>query len=125
MTPDASVPVRSRECTSAALTLRIDPRSSVFRWPATLLAIILGSVWPAHRAAACTDVSGDISSAVTWGPTGSPADTCYHVTGTITVKPTGALTIQPGTHVYFNAATKLSVPWIGERRYNEISDTHP
>src|SRR5262245_35189369 len=99
MTPKASVPGRSCDCNSAALVPHIDNSSCPrVRCLAIMLAIIIAGAASSDRTLACTDVSADITSAVTWGPTGSPPDTCYHVVDTLTVQPTGALTIQPGTH---------------------------
>jgi len=63
----------------------------------------------ARGANACTDVSGSITGNVTWGPTGSPADTCYRVTSSVSVGGGGTLTIQPGTHVYFEPGTRFIV----------------
>ena len=72
-------------------------------------------------ALACTDVSGDIHGSNTWGSTGSPADTCYHVTSTVTVQYDGSLTIQAGTRVAFEPGAKLVVVGIGYVGYGALT----
>ena len=67
--------------------------------------LILG----APHVAAVTYWSSDITTNVTWGPTGVPADATYVVLQNLTVHSSGSLTIQPGTTVLFARAAHLYI----------------
>jgi VCBS repeat-containing protein len=54
---------------------------------------------------ATTNVSGNVAANTTWSPTNG----VYRVTGNITVPAGVTLTIQPGTTVFFDAGTSLTV----------------
>lgn len=59
----------------------------------------------AGNASALTTISGSITSNQTWGPTGSPADTEYLLSGYVFVEAPAELTIQPGVTIYGEEAT--------------------
>lgn len=59
----------------------------------------------AGNASALTTISGNITSSMTLGPTGSPADTEYLLSGYVFVEAPAELTIQPGVKIYGDETT--------------------
>ncbi len=66
------------------------------------LSLILMSL---NTASAITTIGGDITTNTTLGPTGTPADTEYLLSGTVFVKAPAELTIQPGVKIYGDEST--------------------
>ena len=63
------------------------------------------TVMTVSNVSALTTINYDITSNMTLGPTGSPADTEYLLSGSVYVKAPAQLTIQPGTKIYGDEAT--------------------
>jgi hypothetical protein len=71
----------------------------------TLFMLFLSVTLLAGNASALTTISGNITASQTWGPTGSPADTEYLLSGYVFVQAPAELTIQPGVKIYGEEAT--------------------
>jgi hypothetical protein len=73
------------------------------------LALVLLSSAPAVTLA-CTNIAAtSITTNTTWGPTGSPPDSCYTIANTITISGSATLSVQPGTVLKFATGTSLIV----------------
>lgn len=80
------------------------------RWAqATGCALLLVGALTDSAAALTPICTPIISSNTTWGPTGSPPDSVYLVTCSITVRQSATLTIQAGTTLRFASGVYLSI----------------
>src|SRR5437899_6346739 len=71
-----------------------------------LLILVLGAS-PAF--AQVVNISSNVTTNTTWGPTGTVVGTIFRITNSISVNSGVTLTIQPGVIVKFNSSLSLTV----------------
>jgi hypothetical protein len=105
--PIPSCRPRSFETGAGSFLEEVRQMSAIRRSAAFLMLLM---TWCVRPVSSCTVISAtSITINTTWGATGTPADSCYIISNTITISAGATLTIQPGTVLYFNSGTSLII----------------